>query len=119
MDILPGQVPADCFRQQDPEFLVNALLGPDPVHVHRNDGAPAPVYFDKAFLLQNRVSFIDCVHIDADIIRQLPDRRKGLALRKLGSRDPEYDLIAELLIDRFFAAEINLDQHIYHLTFHY
>ena len=117
MHVAAAEIPADCLCDQWLHALANRVHGALLVHIDGYDSAFSAVHFDKAFLLQNRIRLVHRMHVDSDIIRKLADRRKHLTICKLTGRYSQNNLIAQLLIISFIAAEINLKIHKRHLRF--
>ena len=66
---------------------------------------------DHTLVFQFRVGLGDGITVDAELHRQWPDRREGIAGPELAGSGGGADLVDDLEIDRLAGFKIELDQH--------
>ena len=114
MDLLPADAFADPLGHGHRHFVFHLLQRLAFVSFQGDDGASPAVQLHKAFLPQHRIGFIYRMHVDADMIRQLANRRKRISLPDSSGGYPHDNLIPQLHIQRLITVKINPKNHLLH-----
>ena len=109
MKFQPRHVAASGLCQQFTKVFFQLRPCTHRIHVNTYYSSAPAVHLYKALLSQDRVGLVDCMHVDADVIRHLAYRGKRLTFLQSCGRNTQNDLIAQLLVNRFITAKVDLD----------